>query len=293
MKKVPLFFYTAICFAHVLTAQPNMLRVKGDLFQMGDPAGDADEKPPHQVLIGDFMLAATETTCREFETFVRSTGYVSDAERGEGSYIWDSLGWHIRPGVHWRHDALGNLPPSRDEYPVLHVSWNDAAQYCNWLSRQQGLIQVYDFQKDTVQIISGANGYRLPTEAEWEFAAAAGMPLRSSLYSGADALGTVAWYEGNTTKGPQKVGQKSPNALGFYDMSGNVWEWCHDWYDKHYYKQSPQDNPPGPGSGKERSLRGGSWNNNPKHCRIANRTSRYPDFRDGSIGFRVLRPVRQ
>lgn len=291
MKKTISLFFAAICLTSISSAQPNMIRVKGGTFEMGDTAGDADEKPLHQVLITDFMLAATETTYQEFEAFVRTTGYVTDAERGEGSYIWDSLGWHIRLGVHWRHDALGRTIQNSNEYPVIHVSWNDATQYCNWLSEKQGLIKVYDFQFDSLVINLQANGYRLPTEAEWEYAAAGGATKKKGHFSGKGALGSLAWYAANTNHGPQKAAQKSPNALGISDLSGNVWEWCHDWYDKDSYKQHPNSNTFGSSTGKERSIRGGSWNNNARHCRVANRSSRFPDFRDGSIGFRVLKRI--
>ncbi len=287
MNKTILLLCVAICAANASVAQPAMILVKGGSFQMGDLAGDADEKPLYQVQIGDFLMGATETTCREFEAFVRATGYITDAERGEGSYVWDSLGWHIRPGVHWRHDALGRQLSGNLDYPVIHVSWNDAARYCNWLSAIQGLTQVYDFQLDAFYANLAANGYRLPTEAEWEYAAAGGIPKKASPFAGSGSLRKLAWFAGNTIHGPQKVAQKSPNALGIFDLSGNVWEWCHDWYDKAKYQPKHVS----PIIGQERSIRGGSWNNNASHCRIANRSSRFPDFRDGSVGFRVVRRV--
>ena len=135
--------------------------------------------------------------------------------------------------------------------------------------------------------------YRLPTEAEWEYAAASGISTRKSVYAGAGSLGALGWYSGNAMRRVHPVAQKKANLLGLYDLSGNVWEWCHDWYDKNYYAQT-QDavNPAGPFAGETRVLRGGSWNNSGKHCRIANRTSRFTDFRDGSVGFRVARMDR-
>jgi formylglycine-generating enzyme required for sulfatase activity len=262
------------------TAQPALLSIPGGTFRMGDKEGNSDEKPEHEVSVGAFWMARTETTLADFRKFVAASGYSSDAERFGGSYVWDSLGWHQREGVHWRHDERGVLRKANEgAFPVLHLSWQDAAHYCNWLSRRENLPEVYLFQNDSVLSNPNTGGYRLPTEAEWEYAAALGE----------EKLG---WYAGNAHGRAKTVGQKSPNALGIFDLSGNVWEWCHDWYDGRFYAgNSDGNNPVGPANGKERCLRGGSWNNSPAHCRITNRTSRFPDFRDGSIGFRVVRPV--
>lgn len=257
-------------------AQPPMVLIPGGAFFMGDVSGDRDEKPVHRVVVDGFFMAQTETTHAAFKTFVEATGYVTDAERSGGSYVWDSLGWHKREGVHWRHDELGRFRDSPGNYPVVHVSWNDAVRYCNWLSEKEGLVKVYDFQADVVRTDRYATGYRLPTEAEWEYAAA-----------GAPGAG---WYAGNSRHGTHPVGLKKANIRGFFDLFGNVWEWCGDWYDPRFYDQNQESaNPVGPDQGKERSLRGGSWNNKAGHCRPANRTNRFPDFRDGSIGFRVVR----
>ncbi|GAB4488088.1 MAG: formylglycine-generating enzyme family protein [Saprospiraceae bacterium] len=290
MKKA---FFALLAFGYTLTlkGQPDMIVVKGGSFFLGDTAGDADEKPVHRVYIDDFFIAKTETTLAQFKTFVESKGYRTDAELGEGSYLWDSLGWHKREGVCWKHSETGNLrSPEQGNYPVLHVSWNDAAHFCNWLSERAGFQKVYDFQEDSLKIDLTANGYRLPTEAEWEYAAAGGKPVKKGKYAGAGPLASLAWYSGNAARHPHAVGLKNPNALGIHDLSGNVWEWCHDWYDKGYYAKSREaKNPSGSVSGETRVLRGGAWNNSGKHLRIANRSNRYPDFRDGSVGFRVAR----
>lgn len=258
---------------------------------MGDTTGDADERPVHRVILSDFFIARTETTLAQFKTFADATHYRTDAESGEGSYLWDSLGWHKADSICWRHDERGRLrSPGQGNYPVLHVSWNDAAQYCNWLSQQAGLKKVFDFQGDTVHIDLAANGYRLPTEAEWEYAAAGATAARREKYAGAESPGILAWYSGNAAGHPHPVAGKRPNAVGIYDLCGNVWEWCLDWYDKNYYiKSRDAQDPSGPFYGDTRVLRGGSWNNSGKHLRIANRSNRYPDFRDSSVGFRVVR----
>ncbi len=261
---------------------------------MGSRAGDADEKPLHSVTLSPFYLANTETTFLQFQAFVEATHYVTDAELGDGSFIWDSLGWHKAEGVNWRHDERGQwrsaTPGAFGNYPVLHVSWYDAAHYCNWLSQQSGLTQVYDFQINTLIILPVANGYRLPTEAEWEYAAAAGATAGDQPYAGRGSLNALAWYSGNASGRVHIAATRRPNAFGLSDLTGNVWEWCHDWYDaRSYEKNRDAADRSGPSAGQERTLRGGSWNNNRAHCRLANRSSRYPDFRDGSIGFRVAR----
>ena len=137
-----------------------------------------------------------------------------------------------------------------DKYPVEQVSWEDAQKFITELNKKSG------------------EKYRLPTEAEWEYAARAGASYK---YSGGDDLDAVAWYDGNSGNTTHPVGQKKANAFGVYDMSGNVWEWCADWYDGKYYASSPQDNPTGPDSGTRRVLRGGSWFDHPVDCRSVHR----------------------
>ncbi len=274
-----------------IAQMPSMLPIPGGTFQMGSRAGDADEKPVHAVTVSTFYLARTETTFARFQAFVAATGYLTDAEQGDGSFIWDSLGWHKQEQVNWRHDERGRLrsltASDFGSYPVLHVSWYDAAHYCNWLSAQSGLQQVYAFQKDTLIVLFSANGYRLPTEAEWEYAAAAG---KLQPYAGPGSLHALAWYSGTAHGRVHAVAGKKSNGFGFHDLTGNVWEWCHDRYDPRFYEKSRDTtDPAGPATGQERALRGGAWNNNRAHCRVANRSSRYPDFRDGSVGFRVVR----
>lgn len=270
---------------------PEMIPVKGGPFYPGDSLGDADERPVRRVMLRDFYIAKTETTLAQFDTFVKATGYRTDAGRGGGSYVWTSLGWNQKAGVDWRCDEKGvRRPAGSENYPVLHVSWNDAARYCNWLSEQQGFRPVYTFFSDSVAADLSANGYRLPTEAEWEFAAGGGQERKPFVFSGSHNLTEAGWYAGNAGRGAHAVGQKKANALGLYDCSGNVWEWCHDRYAAGYYAQSREAlNPSGPADGLQRAVRGGSWSNNPKHCRLSNRSSRFADARDCNLGFRVVR----
>ena len=136
--------------------------------------------------------------------------------------------------------------------PVNFVSWNECQDFIRKLNS-----------------LTGAN-FRLPTEAEWEFAARGGNKSRGYQYSGSNDLGSVAWYKANASSKVHPVGSKLPNELGLYDMSGNVWEWCADWYSGSYYGTSPCTNPTGPTTGEFRVDRGGSWDSNAAGCRVAN-----------------------
>jgi formylglycine-generating enzyme required for sulfatase activity len=154
--------------------------------------------------------------------------------------------------------------------PVEEVSWDDIQQFISKLNAKTG------------------KTYRLPTEAEWEFAARGGKKSKGYKYAGSNEIEAVAWYDGNSGYKTHPVGQKSPNELGIYDMSGNVWEWCSDWYGESYYNSSPGKNPQGPASGRRRVLRGGGWDYNPQLCRVSNRSYNYPGRRNDNVGFRLV-----
>ncbi len=270
---------------------PALAYLPGGTFLMGDSLHDADERPVHQVQISPFFIGKYEVTVREFGAFVAATGYRTDAERGDGSYAWDGTGWNKKAAAHWRCDESARvLPDSAYARPVAHVSWLDAAQYCNWLSRRDTLPPVYTIRGDTVRANLAASGYRLPTEAEWEYAAAGGFTVKKWPYAGSGDLKSIAWFSNNSARRLHDVGTKSANEAGIFDLCGNVWEWCHDWYAPRAYVAALNATDPG-GSliGSLRTLRGGSMSNNPSHCRIANRSSRYPDYRDCNVGFRVAR----
>ena len=141
-------------------------------------------------------------------------------------------------------------------HPVESVSWNDAIAFCNKLSEREGLRPYY---RSGAGEQSGGDGYRLPTEAEWEYACRAGSTTRYSFGDDAASLGEFAWYDGNSGSKTHPVGQKRPNAFGLYDMHGNVWEWCWDGYEERYYANSPADDPLGPSQAAGRVIRGGGW----------------------------------
>jgi formylglycine-generating enzyme required for sulfatase activity len=159
-----------------------------------------------------------------------------------------------------------------DNCPVENISWNDTQAFIGKLKQKIG------------------KNYRLPTEAEWEYAARSGG--RKEEWAGTNSeseLGEYAWIDVNSGERTHPVGQRKPNGLGLYDMSGNVWEWCQDLYDENYYKNSPKDNPEGPESGTNRVLRGGSWFNGAGYTRSGKRLSIIPDYRDSNDGFRLVR----
>jgi formylglycine-generating enzyme required for sulfatase activity len=216
--------------------------------------------------------------------FVRDTSYRTDAEKdGEGGWGWTGEDFAHQANFNWQETGFAQ----NDEHPVVNVSWNDAVAFCDWLSAQEG------------------KSYRLPTEAHWEYACRAGTTTR--YYDGNDAdglarIGNVAdatakaefaWWtttisarDGYEFTAP--AGQFQANRFGLYDMTGNVWEWCADWYDSEYYDNSPTDDPEGPASGSYRVFRGGGWNCGAVLCRSSLRYNYEPTNRSDNIGFRVL-----
>lgn len=160
--------------------------------------------------------------------------------------------------------------------------------YANWLSGQEGLTPAYRINGSNVTWNRSTDGWRLPTEAEWEYAARGGKENRGYTYSGSNTVNEVAWYDGNSGRKTQPVGGKKANELGLFDISGNVWEWCWDWYDN--YSSESQTNPSGLASGSWRVLRGGSWFNNASYTRVADRNNFIPGSRYNFYGFRLVRP---
>ena len=257
-------------------------------FLMGssdDEDADDDEKPRHTVRITrPFYLGTTEVTVGQFRRFVEATRYRTEAERnGRGGRGWNEARatFEVDPKYTWRDPGF----PQTDEHPVTNVSWNDAVAFCEWLSTKEATI------------------YRLPTEAEWEYACRAGTTTRYS--SGADpetlaGVGnvadgtarakfpnwtTIAARDGYIFTAP--VGTFRANAWGLHDMHGNVWEWCRDGYDGRYYQQSPGDDPTGPSQASRRVYRGGSWADDPRYARSPRRVGVNPDYRYYDLGFRV------
>jgi len=228
--------------------------IKGGTFRMGSDSGESDEKPVHEVRVSEFYMMKTEVTQKDYA-------------------------------------ALMGTNPSRfkrDTQPVEQVSWYDAVAYANKLSQKDGLRPVYTISGTNVSCDWSANGWRLPTEAEWEYAARGGQSSRGYTYAGSNDVGSVAWYSSNSGSTTKPVGTKAANELGLYDLSGNVWEWCWDWYGS--YSGGSQSDPRGAASGSSRVLRGGGWLSGASYARSAGRNGDTPAYRNGNLGFRLVRP---
>ena len=266
--------YCSSCISQT-TTNHNMVFVRGGTFSMGcttEQASDCDEseKPIHQVTLSDYYIGKYEVTVQEFKAFVDATNYQTDADKEGWSLVWDGKGMTTKNLVNWKCDTEGNrLSPSEYKRPVIHVSSSDAIAYCKWLSQNTG--------KD----------YRLPTEAEWEYAARGGNLSKRYKYAGSNNLDEVAWHLDNSGGKIHLVGYKKANELGLYDMSGNVWEWCQDWEGD--YKDQPQTNPTGSESDSSccRIFRGGSWGHGAESCRVSNRSYISPWVSTYNIGFRL------
>jgi formylglycine-generating enzyme required for sulfatase activity len=254
------------------------------------------EGPVHDIDLSPFAIDTTAVTNVEFATFVDATGHVTDAERFEWSFVFAGLlpddfdetravaqapWWRQVYGAHWRRpEGPQSTWTGREDHPVIHVSWNDASAYAAWA------------------------GKRLPTEAEWEYAARGGLERRLFPWGndlepdGAHAMNV--WQGKFPTEntladgylGTAPVTAFPPNGFGLYNMTGNVWEWCSDWYDPGYYRVAPRENPTGPDSGTHRVQRGGSYLCHASYCRryrVGSRSANEPDSSTGNLGFRCAR----
>lgn len=219
---------------------PTMVAIGGGSFLMGSltstPNSDQDEYPQHTVSVKSFFLAETEVTVGQYRAFCAATGRMMPA-----APAW---GWI-------------------DTHPVVNVSWDDANEYCQWLSGKT------------------KKSYRLPTEEEWEFAAHGGAMSQNTRYAGGDDADAIGWYAGNAEGSTRPVGSRQPNELLLHDMSGNIWEWCSTWYTAY----------PGGTISKEsntyRCCRGGSWNYGTSVLRCADRGGNNPAYKYDYLGFRV------
>ncbi|MBA7534421.1 Formylglycine-generating enzyme [subsurface metagenome] len=239
--------------------------VRGGTFKMGSTSGQDWEKPVHSVAVSSFHIGKYEVTQKEWREVM---GNGVRQQRDKANPDWPLSG-------------------EGDNNPMYYVSWNEAVEYCNALSRKEGLTPCYSGSGNSIRCNFNANGYRLPTEAEWEYAAMGGNSIRGYTYAGGNSVGSVAWHDSNSGSKTHPAGQKQANELGLYDMSGNVWEWCWNWYGK--YSSGSRTDPTGPSSGSYRIDRGGSWNYYSRYCRSANRYDYFPSYRINNLGFRVVR----
>lgn len=231
-----------------------MVLVDGGTFQMGSNT-DENGQPVHMVTVDSFHMGTYEITQDIYEEVVG-----------------------INPS-----QIVG------EKFPVEFVSWYDAVAFANALSQRDGLEEVYAINGKKVECNWNARGYRLPTEAEWEYAARGGNQSRNYRYAGSNNARDVAWYVKNSGEMAHKVGGKQPNELGLYDMSGNVWEWCWDKFGA--YHASAILNPHGPNTGKYRVFRGGGWGEEVEDVRTVVRYGCAPSERTWGIGFRLVLPV--
>jgi formylglycine-generating enzyme required for sulfatase activity len=240
-------------------AGATMVVVPGGWFEMGSSRGGPDEAPVHRVWVDAFLMDACEVTQEQYA-------------------------------------AIAVINPSHfkgPDRPVEQISWSKAARFCNERSEAEGLQPCYDVE--TAQCNFEADGYRLPTEAEWEYACRAGAGAEDDR-AREGQLPDHAWFSENAAKSTHPVAQKKPNPWGLYDMLGNVAEWCNDVYDENAYKTAPERDPRGPDKGRLRVLRGGAWNSKAQSCRPTSRAAESPGFQDAcfamdAIGFRCVRRV--
>lgn len=240
----------------------DMVLIPAGYFNMGSQHGRDDEKPVHKVWLDAFLMDRHEVTQEAYEKLGTLEAFPNPS--------------------HFKGATL----------PVEQIKWDQAARFCNARSRFEGLKPCYN--EDTAECDFEADGYRLPTEAEWEYACRAGTETEYSFGGDARKLGDYGWSAENSGKKTHPIGQKRANPWGLVDMHGNVAEWCQDVFDATYYKTSPERNPRGPAEGKEYALRGGSWKSTTDTLRSSYRVGETPGFSDAclardAIGFRCVR----
>jgi formylglycine-generating enzyme len=231
----------------------DMVYVKGGSFDAGSNVGQPNEAPRHKVTLNDFLISSHETTQAEWLEVMESLP--ADLDYGSGDF-----------------------------HPIYNISWLDAVEYCNKRSVLEGFSPSYFKDNGVILCDFRADGYRLPTEAEWEFAAKGGS------YMGIYSFRDHGWHQGNSNGLAQEIGTLDGNPLGIFDMDGNVWEWCWDWYGT--YRENAADNPGGPERGIMRAIRGGAWNSPLEDLTYFSRGRVYPDEAKCSVGFRVVRSMR-
>src|SRR6266576_1564765 len=230
-------------------SEADMVHIAGGRFQMGDK--DQIDATPHEVLVSSFYVDKNLVTQEQYQNVMGS-----NPSRWKG-----------------------------DRNPVEQVRWSDAVGFCNKRSELDGLQPCYDLK--TWKCNFDANGYRLPTEAEWEYACRAGTTTAYFFGETPAKLGDYAWFSKNAGGHPRPAGQKQPNPWGLYDICGNVWEWCNDFYKVDYYQETPRDNPRGPNEGQTKVVRGGAWRFSAENCRSGYRYNENPGYADVCFGYDI------
>ena len=231
-------------------------------FQMGSHDGDNDEQPVRTVRITrGYWIGKMEVTNRQYQRFIRKAKYNGQPD-ADGDYMINFNG--------------GSKMPTKNRHPAVWVSWQNAVAFCKWLTERE---------RRAGRLPAGYV-YRLPTEAEWESAARGGKATLGYTHSGGRDVNASVWHKGNSGGATHPVGTKAANELGIHDMNGNVWEWCHDWYQGNYSGLEVTD-PAGPEIGDFRVLRGCGWNDEVRHCRTTYRGRLRPPVTTSFVGFRV------
>jgi formylglycine-generating enzyme required for sulfatase activity len=261
MRKIK-WVWLSVAFFSVIVAKaqdyvPELVFVKGGTFTMGANNTSPEESPAHQITISDFYIGKFEVKVEQYKQFCQETKRFFPK-------VPQNPDWYEE------HDQIKKWV-WRKGHPIVNVNWFDGQAYCEWLSKKTG------------------KSFRLPTEAEWEYVAKGGSLAKNTKFAGSNVIGEVAWVdETSQEKGTMPCGTKKPNEIGVYDMSGNAWEWCSDFYDGNYYKKSPKVNPQGPSHGQFRVIRGGSWYYTTDMATVTGRDGPYPEYSNWNYGFRVV-----
>ncbi len=249
-----------------------------------------EEMPQHKVTITEpFLMGNTEVTVAQFRKFVEATKYVTEAEKfgfGNSGDKTSDKAKEADKGMNWRSPGYVIV----DDTPVTQVTWNDACACCAWLSEQEQRRPWYRPDGNGGWLVAAhADGYRLPTEAEWEYACRAGTTTQYSFGDDKSQSEQYGWSYNNAPGKAQPVALKRPNPFGLFDMHGNAYEWCQDWHDGKWYEKSSPSDPIGPSSGSARVFRGGVWSYGASVCRSAYRPNNTPSYRTSHNGFRCVR----
>lgn len=269
MKKITfllLIISTGLTSLKTNAQNPSMTKIEGGTFKMTYKDDSVKSKKTyHNITLSSFELSTHEVTVAQWKEFLTET--LREIPN--------------RPKWGWRED-----------FPITNIKWTEAIVYCNWLSKKNNLTLVYTKDGNNWICNFKANGYRLPTEAEWEYAAKGGNKSKKFIYAGGNDLNLISWYSLNSKKSPQTIETKLPNELGLFDMSGNTWEWVWDYYSPLYSKTIESTNPTGPIRGTNRCLKGGSWDSSKlQFLKPEYQLNWNPNETNEFFGFRIARSI--